>query len=146
MDNLVVCKNDSPPRLAVKQCAIFATIRDLLLKENSVKLNLFDRTALALVTVFLGILALRPMHTPEAVRAQGVTDHLYIEPGVHPLLSPDKSRQTEGKIMVDLTTGNIWGFPTGPDTPYPIDRIKTQPATSSPIYLGKYDLTGMQRQ
>ena len=110
------------------------------------KLNLFDRTALALVTVFLGILALRPMHTPEAVRAQGVTDHLYIEPGVHPLLSPDKSRQTEGKIMVDLTTGNIWGFPTGPDTPYPIDRIKTQPATSSPIYLGKYDLTGMQRQ
>lgn len=111
------------------------------------KLNLFDRAALALVTVFLGILALRPMLiTPEAVRAQGATDHLYIEPGVHPLLSPDKSRQTEGKIMVDLTTGNIWGFPTGPDTPYPSDRIKAQPATSSPIYLGKYDLTGMQRQ
>jgi hypothetical protein len=112
-----------------------------------VKLNLFDRAALALVTVFLGILALRPMLiTPEVVRAQGATDHLYIEPGVHTLLSPDKSRQTDGKIMVDLTTGNIWGFPTSPDTPYPIDRIKAQPATSSPIYLGKYDLTGMQRQ
>ena len=146
MDNLVVCKNDAPPGLAVKQCAIFATIRDLLLKENSVKLNLFDRAALALVTIFLGILALRPMLTPEVVRAQGATDHLYIEPGVHTLLSPDKSRQMEGKIMVDLTTGNIWGFPTGPDTPYPIDRIKAQPATSSPIYLGKFDLTGMQRQ
>ncbi len=110
------------------------------------KLNLFDRTVLTLVTLFLGVLALRPMFTPEVVRAQGAIDHLYIEPGVHTLLSPDKSRQAEGKIMVDLTTGNIWGFPTGPDTPYPIDRLKAQPATSSPIYLGKFDLTGMHRQ
>ena len=109
------------------------------------KLNLFDRAVLALVTIFLGVLALRPLFTPEVARAQGGSDHLYIEPGVHTLLSPDKSRQTEGKIMVDLTTGSIWGFPTGQDTPYPIDPLKAQPATSSPIYLGKFDLAGMHQ-
>src|SRR5215510_4459743 len=109
------------------------------------KLNLFDRAALALVAVFLGVIALRPLFAPEVARAQGAQNHLYIEPGIKMLLSADRSRQTQGKIVVDLTTGNIWGFPTSRDTPYPIDTVKPQPATSSPMYLGKFDFTGMQR-
>lgn len=109
------------------------------------KLNLFDRAVLALATIFLGMIALRPLFTPEAARAQGNADHLYIEPGVKTLLSPDRTRQVQGKVVVDLTTGNIWGFPTAQDTPYPIDATKPQPATSSPFYLGKFDLAGMQR-
>jgi hypothetical protein len=115
-------------------------------KENIMKLNFFDRSALALATVFLGMIALRPLFTPEVARAQGAQDHLYIEPGIKMLLSPDRTRQTQGKVVVDLTTGNIWGFPTSQDAPYPIDTVKPQPATSSPIYLGKFDLAGMQRQ
>jgi hypothetical protein len=95
--------------------------------------------------VFLGILALRPLFTPEAVRAQAGQDHLYIEPGIKMLLSPDRARQTQGKVVVDLTTGNIWGFPTSPDTPYPIDTVKPQPATSAPIYLGKFDMAAMHQ-
>lgn len=109
------------------------------------KLNFFDRAVLALATIFLGMIALRPVFTPETVRAQSAVDHLYIEPGIKTLLSPDRTRQVQGKVMIDLTNGNIWGFPTSTDAPYPIDATKPQPATSSPIYLGKFDLAGMQR-
>ena len=110
------------------------------------KLNLFDRIALALATAFLGLIALRPLMAPEVAQAQTARDHLYVEPGIHMLLSPDRTRQTQGKIVVDLSTGNIWGFPTAKDTPYPIDATKPQPGTASPMYLGKFDLAGMQRQ
>jgi hypothetical protein len=109
------------------------------------KLNFFDRIAITLATVFLGAIALRPLFTPETAHAQGAQNRLYIEPGIKMLLSPDRTRQTQGKVVVDLATGNIWGFPTAPDTPYLIDTVKPQPATSSPIYLGKFDLAGMQR-
>jgi hypothetical protein len=109
------------------------------------KLNLFDRAVLFVATIFLGMIALRPLFAPEVARAQGHVDHLYIEPGVKTLLSPDRTRQVQGKVMVDLTTGNIWGFPTSQDAPYPIDPTKPQPATSSPIYLGKFDLAGMHQ-
>lgn len=109
-------------------------------------LNLFDRAALALVTIFLGMLALRPLFTPAVAMAQISQDHLYIEPGIKMLLSPDRTKKTQGKVVVDLTTGNIWGFPTAPDTPYPIDTVKPQPGTSVPIYLGKFELTQMHQQ
>lgn len=105
------------------------------------KLTIFDRSLLVLAVSFLGILAVRPLVAP-GVTAQAQENHayFYVEPGVKTILSPDRLRQVQGKIVVDLTTGNIWGFPTAEDTPYPIDRTKAQPATSSPIYLGKFDL------
>ena len=109
------------------------------------KLNLFDRAVLALATIFLGILALRPLLTPEVTLAQGASNHLYFEPGITTIISPDKTKTTQGKVVVDLATGNIWGFPTGTEAPYPIDHVAAQPATSSPMYLGKFDLAGMHR-
>lgn len=109
------------------------------------KLNFFDRAVLALAMIFLGLIALRPLFTPEVVRAQANVDHLYIEPGIKTLLSPDRTRQVQGKVVIDLTNGNIWGFPTSTDVPYPIDPTKPQPATSSPVYLGKFDFAAMQR-
>jgi hypothetical protein len=109
-------------------------------------LNLFDRAALVLVIIFLGILALRPLLTPGVALAQVPQDHLYIEPGIKMLLSPDRTKKTQGKVVVDLTTGNIWGFPTSADTPYPIDTVKPQPGTSAPIYLGKFELNEMHPQ
>lgn len=109
------------------------------------RLNFFDRAVLALATIFLGVIALRPLFTPEIAQAQSNVDHLYIEPGIKTLLAPDRTRQVQGKVVVDLTTGNIWGFPTSQDAPYPIDATKPQPATSSPIYLGKFDLAAMHQ-
>ena len=111
-------------------------------------LNLFDRVTLAMATLFLGIIALRPLFAPDVAQAQSTVDHLYhlyIEPGVHTLLAPDRSQQVLGKVVIDTSTGNIWGFPTLQDLPYPVDPLKTQPPTSHPMYLGKFDLAGMHR-
>jgi hypothetical protein len=113
--------------------------------EALMKLNFFDRAVLALAMIFLGLIALRPLFAPEVARAQANVDHLYIEPGIKTLLSPDRTRQVQGKVVVDLTNGNIWGFPTSTDVPYPIDPTKPQPATSAPVYLGKFDFAAMQR-
>jgi hypothetical protein len=105
------------------------------------RLSLFDQVALGLATLFLGMIALRPLLVPDVTHADTQVSHLYVEPGTHTLLSPDRSQQVQGKVMIDLSTGNIWGFPTSPDLPYPIDTLKAQAPTSYPIYLGKFDLT-----
>jgi hypothetical protein len=108
-----------------------------------VKLNAFDRIVLAIALIFLGMIALRPLFTPEVARAQASSSHYFVEPGIHKLLSPDRTKQLHGKIFVDLSSGEIWGFPTAQDVPYPVDTVRPQPATSEPMYLGKFDFAGM---
>jgi hypothetical protein len=51
-----------------------------------------------------------------------------------------------GKVVVDLRNGNVWGFPTTADQPYPVDVTSQQPPTSKPFLLGKFDLGAMHRQ
>lgn len=109
------------------------------------KLTVFDRIAVALILVLLGMLALRPLFTPEIARAQTSAGHYYVEPGIHVLRSPDRTKQVHGKIVVDLTNGDIWGFPTAQDVPYPVDTVRTQPATSLPMYLGRFDFNAVRR-
>lgn len=109
------------------------------------KLNIFDRIALALAVIFLGMMALRPLFTPEVASAQSSSSHYYVEPGIKKLLAPDRTKQVFGKVVVNLTNGEIWGFPTSPDVPYPIDTVRPQPPTSEPMYLGKFDFAGMRR-
>jgi hypothetical protein len=110
-----------------------------------VKLNLYDRFLLTVSVIFLGLLTLRPIFQPKVAHAQSENAHYYIEPGTTVLVSPDKSKQVVGKVVVDLTNGNIWGFPTLQELPYPIDSMKSQPPTSYPIYLGKFDFSAMRR-
>jgi hypothetical protein len=35
----------------------------------------------------------------------------------------DGSQQVEGKIVIDMRNGDVWGFPTqsGPGLPYPVE-------------------------
>ena len=115
--------------------------------EIRMKLNLLDRVTLGLATLFLGLIALRPLLQPDVAMAQTkrVQDHLYIEPGISSLRAPDKEILTQGKVVIDLTTGNIWGFPTGADIPYLIDPLKPKPIMSSPIFLGKFDLAAIHQ-
>jgi hypothetical protein len=61
------------------------------------KLNLFDRAVLALATMFLAILALRPLLTPEVALAQGVSNHLYFEPGITTIISLTKPRRHKAR-------------------------------------------------
>ena len=102
--------------------------------------KLFDRIILTVIAISLAVIAARPLIAPPPVSAQTETPHFYIEPRTTMLHSPAKDRHVTGKVFVDLDTGNIWGFPTITDAPYPIDATKTTPPVSEPIYLGRYDL------
>jgi len=80
-----------------------------------------------------------------AVQAQSSTYPLYIEPGVTMLRAPDGSRQLLGKVVIDLRNGNVWGFPTTVQQPYPVDMTQQKPPTSTPFRLGRFDLSAMDQ-
>jgi len=110
------------------------------------KLDAYVKALLTLAVFFLGMIALRPLLLPEPVQAQSADAYpVYIEPGTTLLRAPDGSRQVMGKVVVDLRTGQIWGFPTLNSSPYPVDTSKNEPPVSRPLYLGKFELERMQR-
>jgi hypothetical protein len=59
--------------------------------------------------------------------------------------APDGSRQVYGRMMIDMRTGKIWGFPTNTQDPYPVNPVDTKPQTSHPFYLGKFALDDADR-
>jgi hypothetical protein len=101
----------------------------------------FVQAVLVAIVVFLGMIALRPLFAPAPVRAQGEAQRFFIEPGVYPLRAPDGTSMIMGKVVVDLSNGKIWGFPTWSEKPYPVDATKSAPPTARPILLGKFDLS-----
>ncbi|HJT88102.1 MAG TPA: hypothetical protein VJ732_09605 [Bryobacteraceae bacterium] len=108
--------------------------------------GIYMNVVLTAIAVFLGILAFRPAVAPAPVAAQS-SDHFpaYIEPGVTSLRKPDGTQQVQGKVVVDLRNGNIWGFPTLSGAPYPVDMTTPKPPVSKPMYLGRFDLEAMDR-
>jgi len=46
--------------------------------------------------------------------------------------------QVYGKVVVDLRSGKIWGFPTGTVDPYPSYPLDSKPSVSKPFALGRY--------
>lgn len=101
---------------------------------------------LLLTAIFLGALSVRPYIAPSAVRADSGEGYpVYIEPGVSMLRAPDGSQQVLGKVVVDLRTGNIWGFPTLTQDPYPAVGANTRQQVSHPFLLGKYAFSDMDK-
>ena len=102
-------------------------------KENlSVALLLI--IALALVAI-----AVRPFWMPPAAAAQSGTVYpFYIEPGSELLRAPDGSSQVYGKVVVDMRTGKVWGFPTLAPQSYPSAGLQNKPPTSRPFELGRF--------
>jgi len=101
---------------------------------------------LLIIALFLGVVALRPFFTASPVHAQGPDVYpFFIEPGYVTLRDPDGSRQVMGKMVVDMTNGDIWGFPTLNSSPYPVDSTTTTPPVSRPMYLGRFDFTRTRR-
>ncbi len=97
--------------------------------------------ALALVAI-----AVEPYIKPRPAQAQVMADYpLYFEPGVYLLRAPDGTSQIYGKVVVDLRSGKIFGFPTYGQQPYPIDITTTKPITSRPIVLGRFALEDTDR-
>jgi hypothetical protein len=107
------------------------------------KTSTYLAALLTLITLFLGIIALRPMLRPAPVFADSEFNFLYVEPKTTLLRNPDGSQQVEGKVMIDMRNGDIWGFPTLSATGYPVDTLNTKPPVSDPIYLGRFNFAKM---
>ncbi|MFB3814820.1 MAG: hypothetical protein ACE14L_11995 [Terriglobales bacterium] len=99
---------------------------------------------LSLIAILLALLVVRPLLAPEVVHADAAPKDIFIEPGTTMLVSPDGSRRVVGKVVIDLRSGNVWGFPTLTDAPYPLDSTKTVPVTSRPFLLGRFDFDAMR--
>ena len=105
------------------------------------------------IAVALIAIALKPLRQPRPAQAHTqvtppqttASDPLYIEPGVVMLRSLDGNTQVFGKMVVDLNTGSIWGFPTLTGQPYPVDISSTKPPVSHPMFLGTFAFGDINR-
>jgi hypothetical protein len=103
----------------------------------------YTQLILTAIAILLAILVVREYEMPSLVQAQSPA--IYVEPGYTNLRSPDGLALVQGKMVVNLNTGEIWGFPTLTGGPYPIDGGKTTPPVSKPMYLGQFDFAAMHR-
>jgi hypothetical protein len=103
------------------------------------KTNSSTNFLLTVIAIALMVIAIRPYMAPDPAHAQSDSPYpLYIEPGTKMLRAPDGSQQVYGRVVVDMRTGKIWGFPTyGTDT-YPVNGADSKPRTSQPFALGKF--------
>jgi hypothetical protein len=109
------------------------------------RIDIYTRVVLTAIALLLAALALRPLAHPLPAAAQSTSQELFVEPGVYMLRSPDGMKHQLGKVMIDLHTGSIWGFPTGSDTPYPVRVTGSAPPVSEPYLLGRFNLDAMRR-
>jgi hypothetical protein len=103
------------------------------------RLDGLAKILLATIALLLAIIAFRPVVQPAPVQAHA-SDALpfYIEPGVTMIRKPDGTAQMYGRMVVDMRTGDIWGFPTITQSPFPLDPTSSTPPKSHPMYLGKF--------
>jgi len=110
------------------------------------RIDLYTKVILAAIALLLGAIAFRPLANPAPALAQASSRGLYIEPGTYMMRSPDGMSQQLGKVVMDLHTGKVWGFPTGSSQPYPIQTNgNTQLPVSTPFLLGRFDLDAMSK-
>ena len=102
------------------------------------KLDWFVKLLFVAVVLLLAVIAFRPVAQPPTVWAQtGNAYPFWIEPGTFTLRKPD-GNTTWGKIVVDMHTGDVWGFPIkAQNTPYPVYAPGDSSKVSHPIFLGK---------
>jgi hypothetical protein len=94
---------------------------------------------LLMITLALLAIGLRPYIAPALVQAGSATPYpFYIEPGTQMLRAPDGSKQVYGRVVVDLSNGNVWGFPTFTADTYPVNATGTAVPTSHPFLLAKF--------
>jgi hypothetical protein len=105
------------------------------------ELDLYAKCVLSAIAILLAVIAFRPLLSPVIVSAESNYGYLYIEPNTALLRNPDGTHQVEGKVVIDMRNGNIWGFPTLSSVPYPVDVTRSEPPVSTPMYLGKFDFS-----
>jgi hypothetical protein len=100
---------------------------------------------LSIIAAALVGIAVRPIFAPRTAEAQSTVYPLYIEPGSEMLRKPDGTTQVYGKVMVDMRTGKIWGFPTNAPQSYPSNGLQNKPPTSRPFELGRFALEDINK-
>jgi hypothetical protein len=93
---------------------------------------------LFVIAVALVAIAVRPIVQARPVEAQSTVYPFYIEPGSEMLRAPDGSKQVFGKVVIDMRTGKIWGFPTNAPQSYPNNALQNKPPVSRPFELGQF--------
>jgi len=110
------------------------------------KFDVVVKLLLLFIAVSLGAIAVHLYIAPRAVQAQSSSNSVYFEPGTLMLRARDGSRQVLGKIAVDLSNGNVWGFPTLQQDPYPAQNVvPASPPVSHSFLLGKFAVGDMNR-
>jgi hypothetical protein len=110
------------------------------------KMDWIVKTLLLMIAVLLGMIAFRPVVQPVTVRAETSEAYsFYIEPGVTMIRKPDGSSQVYGRMVVDMRNGDVWGFPTITNSPFPLDPTTTTPPKSHPFYIGKFLFSEAQK-
>jgi hypothetical protein len=115
-------------------------------RDKTMKNDVVCKLLLSIIAIALVAIAIRPYVAPDSARAQAGTAYpVYIEPGVQMLKSSDGSKQLYGRMVVDLRTGKIWGFPTMTTDPYPFNALDSKPQTSHPFDLGRFAFEDMDK-
>ena len=111
------------------------------------KLDWFVKSLLVAIAIFVGVLAFRLVAHPPSVLAQGGSPYpFFIEQGTVSLKKPD-GNVTWGKVVVDMRTGDVWGFPMkAQNTPYPVYGPGDNSKVSHPMYLGRMAFDEAVRQ
>jgi hypothetical protein len=109
------------------------------------KSDLVSKLLLSVIAMAMVAIAIRPYIAPGAAHAQSTAYPVYIEPGVQMLKTSDGSKQVYGRMVVDLRTGKIWGFPTMTTDPYPFNALSSKPQTSHPFELGRFAFEDMDK-
>jgi hypothetical protein len=104
----------------------------------------YTKAVLTVIALLLAVLAMRPA----PVRADNEPPTLFVEPGTTPIRNLNGGVPGDGKVVINMSTGEVWGFPThGAGAPYPIDALSGSERTpvSRPVYLGKFDFAAIKR-
>ncbi len=103
------------------------------------KENRTTKLLLLVIAFSLAVIALRPYIAPATAQAQSEAPYpFYIEPGAQMLRAPDGSKQVLGRVVIDMRTGKVWGFPTNSQDTYPSNPMTTKIETSHPFELGRF--------
>jgi hypothetical protein len=110
----------------------------------TIRIDLYTKAVLTLIVLLLAALAMRPA----AAAAQMEPPNLYIEPGTSPIRNLNGGITADGKVVINTSTGEVWGFPThSAGAPYPIESLAAdgRPNVVKPVFLGKFDFSSLRR-
>jgi hypothetical protein len=101
------------------------------------------KAVLTVIACLLAVLAMRPAQ----VHADTDAPTYFVEPGTSPIRNLNGGITGDGKVVINLSTGDVWGFPThGAGAPYPVESLPLggRSPVSKPIYLGRFDFSAMK--